>query len=185
MRFGSRQRRRRRREGLPFLRHFRGAKGDLDRGDSLTPLQLLEQSLSNLRDLARFAIGCPHQASPFAPPNVAFRSAKAAPPPLAVNTLSTRIPCVIHRFQTEILTSVSSSKFDLRRLSDARHGSWLLTLERQFTRDFNFRSNCGGSSCAEVSRLCTPPDGRPSRRAGRTAGLSRSSTDRRAARERG
>ena len=124
--------RRRRREGLLFLRHFRGAKGDLDRGDSLTPLKLLEQSLSNLRDLARFAIGCHHQASPFAPPNVAFRSAKAAPPPLAVNTLSTRIPCVIHRFQTEILTSVSSSKSDLRRLSDARHG--LLTLERQFTR---------------------------------------------------
>ena len=131
MRFGSRQRRRRR-EGLLFLRHFRGAKGDLDRGDSLTPLKLLEQSLSNLRDLARFGIGCHQQASPFAPPTVAFRSAKAAPPPLAVNTLSTRIPCVIHRFQTEILTSVSSSKSDLRRLSDARHG--LLTLERQFTR---------------------------------------------------
>ena len=55
--------------------------------------------------------------------NVAFRSAKAAPPPLTANTLSMRIPCVIHRFQTEILTSVSSSKFDLQRLSDARHGS--------------------------------------------------------------
>ena len=76
MRFGSRQRRRRRREGLLFLRHFRGAKGDLDRGDSLTPLKLLEQSLSNLRDLARFGIGCHQQASPFAPPSVAFRSAK-------------------------------------------------------------------------------------------------------------
>ncbi len=43
----------------------------------------------------------------FRSPTVAFRSAKAAPPPLAANTLSTRISCVIHHCQTEILSSES------------------------------------------------------------------------------